>query len=50
MKLFFLLIPFLGIQCITSAWCQEKRQSPSVEKKEIVAYQILPGNLLLQFN
>ena len=50
MKLFFLLIPFVGINCITSAFAHKQKQSSRVEKKEAVNYQIVPGNLLFGFN
>jgi hypothetical protein len=50
MKLFFLLIPFLGINCISSAFAHKKEQQQPVEKKEAVSYQMLPGNLLFTIN
>jgi hypothetical protein len=49
MKLFFLLIPFMGIY-MTSALAQKKELPQSVEEKETVHYRIMPGNLLFQFN
>jgi len=49
MKLFFLLTLFIGIHCITSACYQTKKTQHAV-KKEVVAFQILPANLLMQFN
>ena len=50
MKLFFLMIPFLGVHCICAACFQKKKVSKPVEKKETVTYQMLPANLLFQFN
>jgi hypothetical protein len=50
MKLFLLLIPFIGINCITSAFAHKKEQQQPVEKKETVNYQMLPGNLLFTIN
>jgi hypothetical protein len=50
MKLFFLMIPLLGVHCITTACFQKIRERKPDVKKEIVAFQILPGNLLMHFN
>ncbi|HJW16302.1 MAG TPA: hypothetical protein VJ499_04245 [Flavisolibacter sp.] len=50
MKLFFLMIPLLGVHCITSACFREIRERKPEVKKETVAFQILPGNLLMHFN
>ncbi|MGN6163012.1 MAG: hypothetical protein ACTHOF_00590 [Flavisolibacter sp.] len=50
MKLFILLIPFLGVHCICAACFQKTNVSKPVEKKEATTYQMLPANLLFQFN
>jgi hypothetical protein len=50
MKLFFLMIPLLGVHCITTAYFQKIKERKAEVKKETVAFQILPGNLLMQFN
>jgi len=49
MKLFLLLIPFMGIHCITSACFQKPAATKPIEKKEVVAFQLLPGTLFMQF-
>ena len=49
MKLFFLLIPFMGIY-MTSAFAQKKELPQSAEEKETVHYRMMPGNLLFSFN
>ena len=52
MKLFFLLIPFLGVQCIPSAFAHKKELPKKVEKVEKVRVScpLIPGNLLISIN
>ncbi|MFL5741296.1 MAG: hypothetical protein ACJ75B_13820 [Flavisolibacter sp.] len=48
MKLFFLLIPFLGINCLMK--CLHENNRPAPVQKEVVSYPIMPSGLLIQFN
>jgi hypothetical protein len=50
MKLFFLLIPFLGIHCMIPAGLHQAKKPVCVEKKEAGTYQMLPANLFMQLN
>jgi hypothetical protein len=47
MKLFFLLIPFLGINCFTNC-LQEKKKTASVQHHVVSSYQ-MQSALLIQF-
>lgn len=50
MKLFLLLIPFLGIHCLSAACFQKTKTPQRAEKKEAATYQMLPANLFMSFN
>ncbi|MGZ3839442.1 MAG: hypothetical protein ACXVMS_04575 [Flavisolibacter sp.] len=50
MKLFILLIPFLGMHCLSAAFFHRTGKTQAIEKKETASFRMLPANLLFQFN
>jgi hypothetical protein len=50
MKLFLLIIPFLGIQCISASYLKKSTLRHHADKKEAASFQLFPGNLLFSLN
>jgi hypothetical protein len=50
MKLFFLIIPLVGIQCIYSV-CGEKTKiaTAKYQKERVETFQFLPANIFMHF-